>query len=296
MSSDTGSTTTPPIQTIVLDVDGTLLDSRSHLSERNVNVLKAALAQGVQIILATGKTRVSTQHIIDQIGITTPGIYLQGVGIYGADGAIIHQQTLDPNIARQVITFAEDRGFTTVAYSGRSIYTRVLNDDARILSDKYHEPVPEAVGPLQNRLGEISINKLIAIRLGDARRTTALRWQLNIQLDGRANLVQALPDMLEFLPKGASKGAALRVLLRDLSINPANVMAIGDGDNDLEMIQLVGIGVAMGNATQKLKDAAVYVTASHDEDGVAQAVQHFIPALKPQPTAPAASNTPEPGQ
>jgi hydroxymethylpyrimidine pyrophosphatase-like HAD family hydrolase len=81
------------------------------------------------------------------------------------------------------------------------------------------------------------------------------------------------------LPPGASKGTALKVLLRDLGISATNVMAIGDGENDIEMIQIAGVGVAMGNASQKLKDVAMYITASNDEDGIVQALEKYIPAV-----------------
>src|SRR5690606_17087092 len=107
----------------------------------------------------------------------------------------------------------------------------------------------------------------------------ALRWQLNMQLGGTARLVQAgIPDMLEILPPGTSKGSALKTLLKEMNIAPANVLAIGDGENDIEMLQLAGIGVAMGNALQPVKDIANHVVSNNDADGVAEAIEAF--ALK----------------
>jgi hydroxymethylpyrimidine pyrophosphatase-like HAD family hydrolase len=99
--------------------------------------------------------------------------------------------------------------------------------------------------------------------------------------------------MLELLPPGASKGAMLTRLIEDLGLKPAEVMAIGDAENDFEMIQLAGVGVAMGNATQHLKGAADFVTTSNSEDGVAVALEKYIPglAVPPQPAAEADSAT-----
>ena len=85
-----------------------------------------------------------------------------------------------------------------------------------------------------------------------------------------------VPTMLELLPPGSSKASALKVLLQDLKIAPENVMAMGDAENDIEMIQLAGVGVAMGQAEQAVKDAADYVTASCDQDGVAQAIERYV--------------------
>jgi hydroxymethylpyrimidine pyrophosphatase-like HAD family hydrolase len=130
---------------------------------------------------------------------------------------------------------------------------------------------------------------LIITRKGEARKIKALRWQLGKQLDGAGRLVQAMiPDMLEVLPPNASKGAALKTLLKELGVAPQNVLAMGDGENDIEMLQLAGIGVAVGNADQRLKDIADHVVGTNDEDAVAQVIERFV--LK-QPLPQAATST-----
>lgn len=267
---------TTPIRLIAVDLDGTLLNSQHELTERTEKAIKAAMDKGVQIILATGKTRGSALSVIARLGLTFPGIYLQGLAIYNADGSLRHQTFLDKAIARRVITFAEDRGFTVVAYSGSRILTRKNNRDTNILV-QYGEPDVEAVGPLQNILDTTSINKVMAVKKGEFRAVSALRWQLNMQLDGAAKLVQAaLPDMLEIVPQGGSKGAALKTLLKELQIPVENMLAIGDGENDIEMIQMAGVGVAMGNALAQVKNSADHVTATNDADGVAEAIERFV--------------------
>ncbi len=265
----------PDIRLIVLDVDGTLLDSQHALTARVEQAVKAAIAKGVPVVLATGKTRTSTLKLIEQLGLQSPGIYLQGLAIFDAEGKVTHQWKLDPALARQVITFAEDRGFIVVGYSENRILART--DDPRIRTGftNYHEIALEAVGPLQNILASAPLNKLIAV--GEPRAITALRWQLNLQIGGAGRVMQAgVPTMVEILPPGCSKASALKVLLQDLKIAPEHVMAMGDAENDIEMIQMVGVGVAMGQADQAVKDAADDVTASCDEDGVAQAIERYV--------------------
>jgi Cof subfamily protein (haloacid dehalogenase superfamily) len=161
------------------------------------------------------------------------------------------------------------------AYSGEHILARSHNQEFADGMAAYHEIAPEAVGPLQNRVGQQPIHKLIAI--GDPHAIKALRWQLSMQIGGAGRLMQAgVPRMVEILPPGSSKGTALGQLLKDLKIAPENVMAIGDAENDIEMIELVGVGVAMGQADQHVKDAADYVTGTCDQDGVAQAIERFV--------------------
>lgn len=274
---------TATIKLIVVDLDGTLLNSNHEMSARNEKVLKKAIAAGVQVILATGKTYVSAKEIIKRLGLTTPGIYNQGLTIYEPDGTISLQKTLDPAVARQVLTFAEDRGFSMVAYSGSRILARSMKTEIEELSTKYHEPMPEAIGPIQNVLDDMPINKVLAVTSNESKKITALRWQLEKQLDGKARLIQALGHHLEILPPGNSKGITLGALLNRLKIKPENVLAIGDAENDIDMIKLAGIGVAVNNAHQSLKDVADHVVASNDKDGVAVAVEKFVLAESKSP-------------
>ncbi len=281
---------TSAIELVVIDLDGTLLDSNHRMSDRTETVLKQVMAQGVKVVIATGKTHASAVDVIKRLNLDTPGIYNQGLVVVYPDGRANSLHSLDPDLVRRVVTFAEDRGFVVVAYSLSRLLTRSESRDARELSEHYHEPMPEEVGPLQNLLEDIPINKLLLIRRFQARKVKALRWQLNSQLDGKARLVQALDDMLEVLPPKASKGAALRGLLHELGIPPERVLAIGDGENDIEMIQLAGYGVAMGNAAASLKETADYVVSSNDADGVAEAMERFV--LKPTVDAENATESP----
>lgn len=265
------------IKLVVVDVDKTLLNNKSELSERNEKAIKAALAKGVKVMLATGKGYGSCRDLIQQLGLDMPGIFTQGLTIYAPNGTLRHEKTLDVNVARRVITFAEDRGYAIVGYAQGRLLARNSNPYIDELHTKWKDVKPEYVGPLQNILDRVSLNKLVAISSGDARKIKALRWQLNAQLNGSARLMMAGVDHhLEILPPGASKGNALKALLKELKIDPGEVIAIGDGENDIEMIELVGIGVAVGNASQELKDVANEITLTNEEHGVAKIIEKYI--------------------
>lgn len=270
------------IRLIAVDLDGTLLDPESKLTDRTAKAVQAAVDKGIEIVFATGKTYTAVAPLVKQFNVTTPSICLQGLATYSVDGKITHQQTLDPNIVRQVVTYAEDRGFVVILYSGTRIIMRAHDDRVEeAVFARYHEPSPEIVGPLQNIIGDVPIHKMAAI--GEPKAIKALRWQLNIQIGGSARLMQAgVPQMLEILPPGASKGAALRQLLKDLKVDPATVLAVGDAENDMEMIQLAGIGVAMGQADQLVKDGADHVVASNADDGAAEAIERFALGIEPK--------------
>ncbi len=280
---------TKTIKWIVVDLDGTLLNSKGELTERTEKTLRTAMEKGVQVILSTGKTRVSANQVIEHLNLTTPGIFLQGLALYDGAGSLLHQQTLDISIARQIITFAEDRGFTIAAYSGNRIMMRRQGTMFDDFFSKYREPVPESVGPLQNILGEMPINKLVLF--GDPQRIKSLRWQLNMQHNGSIQLTQShVTNNVEVLPPGASKGSALKALAREMKIPAHEILAIGDAENDISMIEAAGIGVAMGNADEKTQAAADYVVATNDADGVAEAVERFVLGAEEE----AKSETPQP--
>jgi hypothetical protein len=129
----------------------------------------------------------------------------------------------------------------------------------------------------------VSINKLILG--GDDKRLKALRWQLEQQISGQVTFTSAqVGGLLEVLPANASKGKALKSVLHDLGIPADQVLAIGDGENDIEMVKLAGIGVAVGNAFEGLKAIAKHIVATNQEHGVAEAIERFV--LPPKPPAP----------
>lgn len=263
------------IRLVVIDLDGTLLDSKHNVTPRVEAAVKATIARGIKVVLATGKTRRAAEALITQFGLDTPGIFGQGLTTYEANGDIRHQQLLDPGLARKVITFAEDRGFFVIAYSGHRLLVRKQNREVEDGLLAHHEPGFEIVGPLQNILANTPINKIVVC--GDPREIKGLRWQLNLQVGTAGRVVQAgVPTMVEVLPPGASKGAALKQLARDLNIKPEHIMAIGDAENDIEMIQFAGLGVAMGQSDAKTKAAADVVVGTLDEDGVAEALEKFV--------------------
>ena len=266
-------TPTPRIQLIAVDLDGTLLNSRHQLTERTVETLRRAIDQGVKVVIATGKTLLSAAEAYRRLELDTPGVFLQGLVIYNADGSIRHQQTLPADVVRDLAAYARAHGVSLVAYSGVDIFTEQRTEQTDKLL-KFHAPTPQVVASLDARQAERPMNKLIIIE--EPARTAAVRAELSGPYAGRATFVQALADMLEILPAGASKGAGLRWLLNDLGIAPEHVLALGDGENDVEMLQMAGIGVAVGNGAPQAKAAADYVVASNDEDGVAEAVERFV--------------------
>lgn len=275
------------IQAVVIDLDGTLLNDKSILSDKNKEVIRKVIAQGVKVFLATGKTRASAESVIAALALDTPGVYVQGLILYNPDGSIRNQTVLDTVAARRAIQYADSEGFTVIAYCGNRLVTKTLNEIAKGIA-KFGEPMPEVLGSLLNHVATLPMHKLI-IASDDKRKLRALRWQLDQQIGDQVTFTDSgVYSSLEVLPKGASKGKGVKALLTQMNILPEKVMAIGDADNDLEMLKFAGLGVAVGNASDALKAIADEVVSSNDKDGVAEALEKFV-LKKEEKAAPAKS-------
>lgn len=269
----TTSNPMPAIKLIVLDLDGTLLNSQHEVSPRTEQAIKAAIEQGVQVTIATGKTYQSARHLIKKLGLTLPGVFIQGLVLQNADGSIRSSIAIDAETMLRAVEYAEAAGIPMAAYSEMRVFCGEHHPLLEILQD-HHEPHPEYVGSLQGVIRDLPMQKLFMI--GEPEALAAAKRELSTRLGDAASLVMPMPNMLEVLPPGASKGAGLRRLIDELGIDPQHVMAIGDGDNDIEMLRLAGIGVAMGNAMPAVLEVADVVVATHDEDGIAEAIERFV--------------------
>lgn len=264
-----------PIKLIAVDMDGTLLNSQHQVSPRNKRALEQAIAQGVEVVVATGRPRSDAPlRILEQLGLQTPGIFVQGSAIFNADGSLRFREDFDLALAQPVLELVRQQGYTLLVYDGQQIFVSERSEATDVLIPM-GEPVPEAVGSLEEALPTRPFHKLVLLHSPE--QIPALREQLHSSIDlEKLRVVQTLPNALEVIPLHVSKGSAVQHLMDDMGLQRGQVMAFGDAENDIEMIELAGIGVAMGNAYPSVKAVADYVTATNDEDGVALAIERFV--------------------
>eukprot|EP00798_Chlamydomonas_sp_ICE-L_P006190 gene6190-2807_t len=264
----------PKIELIASDVDGTLLTHTQTLTTRVERAIKLADAAGVKTIVATGKARGPwVKEIFPRLNMSMPG----GLLICDAVGKTLYEKTIDHDVVQDVIDIATEAGVSLTCYCGDRILAAQTDEQTDRLAF-YKEPFVEAVGPLTDIIGKVPIHKMIF--MASQEKIDALRPIAEAKLEGRASITVAIEGMLEVLPSGASKGAGLAWLLDHLGVKAENVMSMGDGENDLEMLKMTGLGVAMGNAGAKVKAVADVEVASNDNDGVADAIDEYV--LKPR--------------
>lgn len=269
------------VKLIATDVDGTLLTHRQELSSIVEKTVRRATDRGVPVVVATGKARGPwAKDVLPRLGPKAPGVFLQGLLVCDGDGKVLFSRELEADVVNDVISIAKVNGLTLTAYCNDRILCEAIDEHTdRLLF--YKEPTPEPVGPLNQVVGKIAIQKMIF--MAEQEKLDRLRPEIEKKFAGRASITTAITGMLEILPHGASKGAGLKWLLEYLKISPQDVMAMGDGENDIEMLEMVGLSVAMGNAGERVKQVADVVVATNDNDGVAQAIEQFV--LQPRNVA-----------
>eukprot|EP00878_Enallax_costatus_P001202 GHUV01001344.1.p1 GENE.GHUV01001344.1~~GHUV01001344.1.p1 ORF type:complete len:351 (+),score=61.77 GHUV01001344.1:194-1246(+) len=265
----------PNINIIASDVDGTLLTSQQQLTEGVETAVRQAADAGVPLVVATGKARGPwVPDVLPRLGLELPGVFLQGLLIADKDGNILHSRCLPDDVVLSCIQLAAKHDITLTAYCSDRIFCKEIDEHTNRLL-WYKEPTPEPVGDLESHLlGRIETQKLIF--MAPQKVIDVVRPLIEAALAGRATCTTALSGMLEVLPLGASKGAGVSWLLDYLGMDASGLMACGDGENDIEMLQLAAIGVAMGNAKREVVEVADYVVAKNDEDGVAQAIHDCV--------------------
>ncbi|MCB9421861.1 MAG: HAD family phosphatase [Ardenticatenaceae bacterium] len=261
------------IELIALDLDGTLLMENGRIHPDNIPPIREAVARGIPVVLATGKTPWSAQELIETLGLVSPGVFSQGMVITDVGGTVKRLVTLDKGVTTAVLDFTAARNLPVNVYAADGLYATMDDHYRHVLHTKYREPLPVLSPDLRHQLDTLQITKLL---VSDEVNNDVTRADLERHLGDRAVVVQAVPEYIEILPLNVTKWTGLRWLLNEMGIDPAAVMAVGDGENDLDMLRSVGLGVAMGNASQAIKAAADVVVGSNEAAGVAEAIERFV--------------------
>ena len=258
---------------VVADIDGTLVTSRREITARVRRVVHEAQRRGVRVCLATGRTWRSGRRYIESLDADPPAILYNGGLIYDfAQDKVLYRRPMSKSQALRVIIALD--AFPDLAahfYVDDGIYVRWRTPLVEATARQDHI-LPEAVGDFRTMLRGQPMKFRI---LGPRPRLLALLRRIQ-RADGRGTYVFSARDSLEVLPPGSSKGVALRRMARLLRVPLRQVVAVGDELNDLTMIQVAGLGVAMGNAPRELRRIADYVAPSNDEDGLAHVIRKFV--------------------
>ncbi|MDH4246442.1 MAG: HAD hydrolase family protein [Deltaproteobacteria bacterium] len=272
---------------LLVDVDGTLLDSRGHASARTLASLHRAVARGLTLVLATGRTLPSLQRVTAELALPPFAMICNGgaVGLTPG-GAVEYTCFLSPHLWPRVVNALAAEGLSPAVYSHRHPEGPLIH----VLSEK-GDPHFEAylgrhrahvrVSPDLVRLAVPKVIQVAALGRGAAFEAASARMLTHFSGEARCHSMVLFINaehgrITEFFAPEVSKWRAFLGLFPEAATHTGAVVAVGDEANDLEMIRQAGLGIAMGNATPELKAAARRVTADHDHEGLAEAVERVL--------------------
>lgn len=263
---------------IALDLDGTLTNERKEITPRTKEALMKAQKQyGVRVVLASGRPTYGISALAEELEIAKYDGYVMAYN--GArirrwsDHEILFDQTLEPEFVPELYKAAIEGGFQILTYQGEGIAATSIRNKY-VMQEAFINKMPLVQYDDFLHQLHFPINKCLIV--GDPKPLSLLEKQLAEQMKGRMNVYRSAGFFLECVPLGIDKAASLQRLIDQLGIKREEVIACGDGYNDLSMVQFAGLGVAMANATRELQDVADYITYSNEEDGVGHVVDKFI--------------------
>ena len=252
---------------VFLDIDGTLLDSKHQVMPCTHNRLQYLHRRGVPIVLCSARPPEGVNLVARQVGVQGPMACYNGGLIFDEHSTILRDVGIDIQLAMDFKRFASER-FPELVVSAY-LYNVWLAEDPQhpIIAQ---EAEISGCTPLKGTLEQVAsaashVHKLLC--MGDAMRIRALQKETQRYFP-QLMALRSKATYLEILPLESTKGSAAQVLLDHYGLYAKQAVAFGDSDVDVDMLQYCGLGVAMGNAPRQVKEAADYVTASNDEEGV----------------------------
>ena len=260
----------------VTDLDGTvLIDERqagSRATERMKRALRALEASGTLVCLASGRMHESIRVVGRDLGVSGPVISYNGAMLRGHDDALLAHHTLDVQVAAECVQLAHDRGLALNFYHDGILYARKMQPWWDIYSGRSSSPMQ----PVESLLPYIGRRPTKVLFYAPAAVVLALRDELALLFTGRATVMITGDEYLEVMPVEADKGFALADLAKRLGLRPADIIAAGDGYNDLGMLEFAGLGIAISNGRESLKAKADIIVGPPEHDGLAEYIERNL--------------------
>ena len=260
----------------VFDVDGTILQLHHEMDPFSISVLLELKNRGFLITLATGKNMKSTRSTAETLQIDLPLVLSNGCVLQSLDGVIHQKYFLSVDFIHQLIEECERADLDLAILIEEDIYVKEISDNISILFS-YGSPSLEEVGDwkLIESLLPKAYKCLVVDRM-DRARLFQLEDRMRSLVGDSVNYCQSLPEMVEFMPPGVSKLTGIKTIASEKGISLDSIIAFGDGNNDAEMLERVGYGVAVNNASDSAKKSADWIVPSCAENGPAKLLNYLM--------------------
>lgn len=265
---------------VAIDMDGTLLNSKGLVSDRTRQAIHEASKKGVYIVLATGRILKSAINHSLRLNIKKPIISCNGGIIVDENRRIIYERPIKARAVEEVANLGLKNNIYYHFYDEDSFYSTVYIEEVLNFynSAESKKDGSEIKINIFDDIKEVINNKINVYKFlfldEDKEKLDSLRARLESIED--IGVCSSWGNNVEVMDKGVSKGTSLEYLCNKLKIHPEDVIAIGDNENDISMIEYAGLGVAMDNGVESIKSVSDLITESNDEDGVAKVIEKYI--------------------
>lgn len=261
------------LKLVVTDLDGTLLDKEHVVSEENKEAVRAAVAEGVIVTIATGRMYISALPYAKQLGVDVPIITYNGAIIKSVSGEVLFERYIDPETVAEIFTFCRSRDWYIQAYCEDKLYFAERGEKAREyehLAGIRGVAAGDALYTMKR-----SIPKMLIITESGEESDAFVKILQNV-FGNRIFATKSNPTYIEIVDPSVNKAVALNILMEKFQLKKEEVMAIGDSNNDAPMLKHAGVSVAMGNASDKIKALCNFVTDDCEHSGVAAAIKKYV--------------------
>jgi Cof subfamily protein (haloacid dehalogenase superfamily) len=258
MQNDDPSLAKFPYRLAAIDLDGTLLGPDKAIGEENAAAVHRLSENGVQVIIASGRRHQNSIRFQHQLKLSGPIIACQGGLIRdGESGNVIEAHFLPQTVAQDIVSEAEKSGIQAIYYHLDHLYVPERNDR---WIDLYESRVGERAETLPSLSQLDGRRALKIVWYGDPVVLKKVRPEIAARLDGKVDVLSTESENLEFMPRGINKAAALEKVARECGVSREQVLAFGDGENDVQMLEWAGMGIAMRHGNSAAIAAARIVS------------------------------------
>jgi Cof subfamily protein (haloacid dehalogenase superfamily) len=261
------------ISLVLADVDGTLVTEEKILTRRAQRAVAALRSAGIRFAITSGRPPLGMAMLFDPLALDTPIAGFNGGLFVERDLRILEQKTLPADVARQGIDLVRRQGLDAWIYSGNDwLITRP--DAPHVARETWTVKFePKVVPDFDDRLDQVA--KIVGVS-DDLDRVKRCEGEAQALFGQRATANRSQPYYLDITNKDANKGAVVDYLSRHVGVPTGEIATIGDQPNDVVMFRRSGFGIAMGNASDEVKQQAAAVTDSYNDEGFAKAMEKFV--------------------
>ncbi|MBR3824017.1 MAG: HAD family phosphatase [Lachnospiraceae bacterium] len=262
---------------LVLDIDGTLTNSKKQITEATKQAIWKLMDRGHLVALASGRPTPGMRRYERELELDKRGGYLlsyNGAKIVECiSGEVVHQNFLPLHVVPELYEFAKERGAGLITYDG-DIVISAFDPDEYIKLEAGINWLPIRVQQDFVECVNYDINKCLMTAPGE--QAAVYEKELQERFGDIISIYRSEPFFIEIMPKDMNKAVGLDLVLKGLGMGPEQAVCCGDGYNDISMIEYAKVGVAMGNAQPAVKEAADYIAPTNDEDGLVDVISKFF--------------------